>query len=62
MTEPVDSTVEPAAQAGRTGDPGVDAALETLDASEGRPLAEQVAAYQRVHEALQATLAQIDEG
>lgn len=62
MTDPVGSTVEPSAGTPRTGEPGVDAALDTLEASEGRPLADQVAAYQQVHQALQATLAQIDEG
>jgi hypothetical protein len=57
MTEP-EATDHGAA----TGHPRVDAAIAELDRITALPPAEQVAGFTAVHQELQATLSELDEG
>ncbi len=54
-----DAVVEPAAEAPRTGDPAIDAALAALEHSAAGSLDEQVAAGEAVHRSLQGRLADV---
>ncbi|HET7305843.1 MAG TPA: hypothetical protein VFJ12_14980 [Segeticoccus sp.] len=50
-----------AAERPSTGDADIDAALARLDQVEGAPLAEHIAAAERVHQQLQARLSDLGD-